>query len=199
MLKRLFDITLSFIGLVLLLLPLLIIVILIKLDSKGPVFYRGVRVGKNGKLFRWYKFRTMILGAERLGGSTTGYNDPRVTKIGRFLRKYKIDEFPLLINVLKGEMSIVGPRPELEEHVNCYSEEEKIILNVLPGMTDYASIKFISLDKEVGEKNADEMYIKKIRPEKNRLRAMYAKNHSFLGDLKIIIESLWAILKKIKK
>ncbi len=166
------------------------------MDSKGPVFYQGIRVGKQGKLFRPYKFRTMIEGAEKLGGSTTAESDPRITKVGRFLRKYKIDEFPQLINVLKGEMSFVGPRPELEEHVRCYNEEEKIILTVKPGMTDYACIRFISLDKVVGKKDADEIYIKNVRSEKNRLRVKYAENHSFLEDLKIIIKSLFVIFKK---
>lgn len=196
MLKRLFDVIFSFAALIFLLPFFLIIALIIKVDSKGPVFYQGVRVGKQGKLLRPYKFRTMIEGAEKLGGSTTAENDLRITKVGRFLRKHKIDEFPQLINVLKGEMSFVGPRPELEEHVRCYNEEEKVILNVKPGMTDYACIRFISLDKVVGKKDADEIYIKKVRSEKNRLRVKYAKNHSFLEDLKIIIKSLLVILKK---
>jgi len=196
MLKRLFDVTFSFTALIFLLPFFLIVGLVIKLGSRGPVFYRGVRVGKQGKLFRPYKFRTMVDGAEKLGGSTTAEDDPRITKVGRFLRKYKIDEFPQLINVLKGEMSFVGPRPELEEHVRCYNEEEKVILSVKPGMTDYSCIKFISLDKVVGKENADEVYIKKVRSEKNRLRVKYAKNHSFLEDLKIIIKSLFVIFKK---
>jgi len=196
MFKRLFDLIFSFIGIILLLPIFLIIAIIIKLDSKGPVFYRGVRVGQYGKLIKPYKFRTMVEGAEKLGGSTTADNDPRITKVGKFLRKYKIDELPQLIDVLKGEISFVGPRPELEEHVRCYNEEEKVILSVKPGMTDYSCIRFIGLDKVVGDENADKAYIKDVRSEKNRLRVMYAKNHSFLGDLKIIAQTLLVILKK---
>jgi len=199
MFKQLFNFIFSFIGIILSSPILLIIAIIIKLDSGGPVFYRGVRVGKRGKLFRPYKFRTMVDGAEKLGGSTTADDDPRITKVGKFLRKYKIDELPQLINILKGEMSFVGPRPELEEHTRLYNEEEKIILNVLPGLTDYSSMKFISLHKVVGKNNADESFAKYIRPEKNRLRVLYTKNHSFLGDCKIIIQTILAIFKKIKK
>jgi len=196
MLKRLFDIVLSFVAILALSPLFLLVAILIKREDGGPVFYRGIRVGKNGKLFRTYKFRTMVDNAEKLGGSTTAWNDPRIIKVGRFLRKYKIDELPQLINVLKGEMSLVGPRPELEEHTRLYNQEEKIILSILPGITDHASVKFASLDKLVGEKNADQVYAKNIRPEKNRSRIMYVKNHSFWGDLKIITQTLLAILKK---
>lgn len=199
MLKRLFDIIFSFLSIILFLPAFLVIALIIKLGSKGPVFYRGTRVGQYGKLIKPYKFRTMVEGAEELGSSTTAEGDPRITKVGRFLRKYKIDEFPQLINVLKGEMSFVGPRPELEEHVRCYNEEEKIILTVKPGMTDYSCIKFISLDKVVGNENVDEVYIRKVRSEKNQLRIKYAKDHSFFGDLKIIVKSLLVILKKIRE
>lgn len=198
-LKKLFDLTFSFISIILLLPIFLIIAIIIKLDSPGPVFYRGVRIGKHWKPFRPYKFRTMVDNAENLGGSTTAENDNRITKTGKFLRKYKIDEIPQLINILKGEMSFVGPRPELEEHVRCYNKEEKSILSVLPGLTDYASLKFISLDKRVGGKDADEIYIKNIRAEKNRLRVMYVKKHSLFEDFRIIIKTLLTILKKIKE
>ena len=199
MLKRLFDIIFSFLGLVLLSLLLLIIGLIIKLGSKGPILYQGVRVGKYGKTFKPYKFRTMVENAEELGSLTTADNDSRITKIGKFLRKYKIDEFPQLVNILKGEMSFVGPRPEIKEHVSHYNEQEKIILNVLPGLTDYASIKFIGLDKTVGEKNAHEIFIKDIRSEKNRLRIKYVEKHSFWIDIGILLQTLFVILKKIKK
>jgi lipopolysaccharide/colanic/teichoic acid biosynthesis glycosyltransferase len=178
---------------------MLVISLLIKLDSRGPLFYRGARVGKNGVIFRPYKFRTMVNGAEMLGGSTTADGDCRITGVGKFLRKYKIDELPQLINILKGEMSFVGPRPELEEHVKLYTEEQKVILTVLPGLTDYSSMKFASLDKEVGKNNADEFFAKHIRPEKNRLRVLYARNHSFFGDLGIIFKTILIIFKKIKE
>ena len=199
MIKRLFDTTFSFFGLIILSPFLLIITILIKIDSKGPIFYKGIRVGKNGKTFKQYKFRTMIKNAEKLGGSTTAFNDHRITKIGRFLRKYKLDELPQLINVLKGEMSLVGPRPELKEHTDLYNNEEKKILSVKPGMTDYASIKFASLDQLVGSKNADEVYAKKIRNKKNQLRLYYVNNRSFWKDIKIIIQTISTIFKKVKK
>ena len=136
MLKRLFDIIFSFLGLVALLPLFMLIALLVKLDFRGPVFFRGIRVGRFGKPFKMYKFRTMVANADELGGSPTADNDPRITRAGRFLRKYKLDELPQLIDVLKGEMSLVGPRPEVEEYVKLYSEEEKAILSVCPGMTD---------------------------------------------------------------
>lgn len=197
MLKQLFDIIFSFIGIILLLPVFLIIAIIIKLDSKGSVFYRGVRVGKNGKLFRPYKFRTMVDKAENLGGSTTAENDSRITKVGRFLRKYKIDEIPQFINVIKGDMSIVGPRPELKSYTGLYNDSEKIILNVRPGITDLCSLEFSSLDKHVGSTDADKIFEKQILPRKNQLRVEYVKNQSFLLDLKIICRTVWVILMKL--
>lgn len=197
MLKRSFDILFSILGLAIVFPLIIVIAVLVKTDSKGPVFYRPIRTGRYGRPFRQFKFRTMIENAENLGGSTTAENDPRITKTGKFLRKNKLDEIPQLINILKGDMSFVGPRPELQEHTNCYTEEEKIILTVRPGLTDYASLKFIGLDKEVGKRDADEAYIKKVRPEKNRLRIMYVKNQSFSEDMRIILITLSAVIKRI--
>lgn len=195
MFKRLFDIIFSFIGIVILHPLFILVAISIKLDSSGPIFFRGKRVGCHGKLFKMYKFRTMVVNAEKLGGTSTAENDPRITKVGRFIRKYKIDELPQLINILKGEMSIVGPRPEVEEYTCLYTEEEKIILSVLPGLTDYASIKLINLNKILTRStDPDKDYKENIRPEKNRLRVEYATNHSLSGDFRIIIQtfmSLW--------
>jgi len=199
MLKRLFDIIFSFIGLLFLSPIFIVIAIIIKITSKGPIFYKGIRTGKNGKSFKQYKFRTMVKNAENIGGSTTALNDPRITKIGKILRKYKIDELPQLFNVIKNEMSLVGPRPELKEHTDLYNNKEKKILSIKPGLTDYASIKFSSLDKVVGDKNADKVYAEKIRAQKNQLRMKYAENHSFLGDIRIIVQTILIIFKKIKE
>lgn len=196
MLKRLFDIIFSLGGLVVISSLFLAIAILIKLDSKGPVFYRGERVGRLGKSFRMYKFRTMVVDAEKLGASSTAEDDTRITKVGRFLRKYKLDELPQLINVLIGEMSLVGPRPELEKFTRLYTEEEKkIILSVLPGMTDYASTRFINLNKILTRTDdPDEDFIENIMSEKNKLRVEYAMNHSFWIDIEILMQTLRKIV-----
>jgi len=202
MIKRLFDFLTAFIGLILLLPLFLVISIIIKKESPGPVFYRGVRSGLHGKPFRIFKFRTMVANAENIGGPSTALNDPRLTGVGSFMRKYKLDELPQLINVLKGEMSIVGPRPQVEEYTKLYNDDEKAILSVKPGITDYASIRFINLDKILGDEKVDEKYMKEVEPEKNRLRIKYAREHNFWIDCKIIfltilqmfrIRSVWNI------
>src|SRR3990172_4554371 len=149
--KKLFDTIASLIGLALFA-PLIIAVgIAIKITSPGPVFYRGTRTGLHGNPFKIYKFRTMVDNAEKMGGPSTAHNDKRLTRLGRILRKYKIDELPQLINILKGEVSFVGPRPQVEKYTKLYNGEEKIILSVRPGLTDYASIRFINLDKILGD------------------------------------------------
>lgn len=200
MLKRTFDLAVCLIALPFLLPLFAIIAIIIKCISPGPVFYRGRRTGLGGKLFRIFKFRTMVIDAEKIGGPSTALNDPRLTKIGQFLRKYKFDELPQFINVLHGEMSIVGPRPQVEHYTRLYNDEEKIILSVKPGITDYASLKFINLDNILGDEQVDEKYRQEIEPEKNRLRIKYAKEHNFWIDCKILfltfiqllgINSLW--------
>lgn len=193
--KRLFDVMFSFIGLVVLLPLFGVIALFIKLGSEGTVFFRGERVGKDGRLFKIYKFRTMVVDAGKLGGPSTPDGDPRITKAGRFIRKYKIDELPQLINVLKGEMSLVGPRPEVEEYVKLYSEEEKVILSVLPGVTDYASIWNPNEGKILaGSKDPEKVYMEKIWPEKQRLRLEYARSHSLWIDFKIILGTLKTII-----
>ena len=137
----------------------------------------------------------MVLDAERIGGPSTSLNDPRLTKIGKILRKYKVDEFPQLINILLGQMSFVGPRPQVESYTKLYNAEEKIILSVRPGLTDYASIKFITLDKVLGDEAVDKKYFTEIEPEKNRLRIQYVKDQSMATDLKIIFITLVNLLK----
>ncbi len=197
MFKRLFDVVFSFLGLIIFSPILIFISLIIKLDSKGPIFYRGERVGKFGKIFRIFKFRTMVINAEKIGGPSTALNDPRLTKIGKFIRTYKLDELPQLINVLKGEMSFVGPRPQVKEYIQLYNEEEKIILTVRPGVTDYATIRYIYLDKILGDKDVDKFYREKVEPEKNKLRMKYAKHHSIWIDLKILLQTILAIIKVI--
>ena len=195
MAKRLFDVIFSFLGLVLVSPFLLLIAILIKLDSKGPVFYRGIRIGKFGKPFRIFKFRTMMENAEELGGSSTASDDPRLTKIGKFLKKYQLDELPQLINIIKGEISLVGPRPEVKIYVDMIREEERNkILSIKPGMTDLASLwNFHEGEVLKGSLDPEKTYIEKIRPKKIRLQLEYVKNRSFLLDLKIIIKTILKI------
>ena len=192
MIKRLFDIIFSFFGLILVSPLLLLLAILIKLDSPGPVFYRGKRVGQFGKEFRIFKFRSMVENAEELGGSSTAADDPRLTKIGKFLKKYQLDELPQLINVLKGEMSLVGPRPEVKMYVDMMTDEErKTILSIKPGMTDLASLwDFHEGEILRGSPDPEKTYQEKIRPTKIKLQLEYVKNRSFLLDLKIILKTV---------
>ena len=192
MLKRLFDIVFSLFGLALVSPLFLVIAVLIKLESPGQAFYRGERVAKNGKPFKIFKFRTMVPAAEKLGGPSTAGDDPRLLKIGLFLKKYQLDELPQLINVLKGEISLVGPRPEVKMYVDMMTDEEKrVILSVKPGMTDLASLwNFHESEILKGSKNPEKTYQEKIRPEKIRLQIEYVKNRSFLLDLKIIIKTI---------
>jgi lipopolysaccharide/colanic/teichoic acid biosynthesis glycosyltransferase len=184
--KRLFDIISSGIGLILLSPVFLLLAIWIKLDSKGPVFYRQVRVGKNGRDFKIYKFRSMRLGSDKKGLITVGGRDPRVTRSGYYIRKYKLDELPQLINVFIGDMSVVGPRPEVRKYVNLYTEEQLKVLSVKPGITDVASIKYRN-ENELLEKAADpdKMYIEVIMPDKLKYNLEYIKKQSFLYDIKL--------------
>ena len=188
--KRLFDVLASVLGLLVLSPFLLVLAALIRLDSKGPVFYRGTRSGKGGRPFKILKFRTMVQDAEHLGGPSTGKDDPRVTRVGQHLRKYKLDELPQLINVLKGEMSVVGPRPEVPQYTRLYEGDEQLILTVRPGITDYASLKFVHLDEVLGKESPDRVYEEKVRPVKNALRVKYVKERSFWGDIAIIAKTI---------
>lgn len=199
MFKRLFDITFSSLGLIVMFPFFILSAIVIKLDSKGPVFYRGKRIGRSGKLFRIFKFRTMVYNAEKIGGPSTADDDPRITKTGKFLRKYKLDELPQLINVLKGEMSFVGPRPEVQTYIDMFTEEEKAILNVRPGITDWASLW--NPDEGAilaGSPDPEKTYMEKIRPEKIKLQMKYVKDHSFLVDLKIVLLTIKTVFRRKK-
>lgn len=180
------DVVTAAAGLTLLSPLLLTIAALIKLDSTGPIFYRGVRTGRYGHPFHIYKFRTMVVDAEFKGGPSTALNDPRLTRLGPTLRKYKLDELPQLINVLRGEMSIVGPRPQVERYTSLYTDEENVILSVAPGLTDYASVEFIDLDRRLGNENVDEKYLRDIEPQKNLLRIKYVRDQSLSTDVRIV-------------
>jgi len=197
MIKRIIDILGSGFGLVILSPVFLWVVLKIKLDDGGPIFYKGRRAGKGGKLFKMYKFRTMVIGADKLGGPSTAADDPRLTKIGLFLKKYQLDELPQLINVFKGEMSLVGPRPEVEMYVDMMTAEEKnAILSVRPGMTDYASLwNFHESEILKGAKDPEIAYQKLIRPKKLALQMRYVKERSLWVDIRIIFLTIFKIFK----
>lgn len=194
--KRTFDAVAAGAGLIILSPVIAGIAIAIKKGSKGPLLYKGTRVGMNGEPFQMLKFRTMVVDADKIGGSSTPEDDPRVTPIGKMLRKYKLDELPQLINVFKGDMSFVGPRPQVQWAVDLYTPEERQILKVRPGITDEASLKF-SNEAEIlkGSKDPDKDYIEKIHPEKMRLSLEYVRNRSFSGDISIIARTAGAIFK----
>jgi len=194
--KRMFDPTACLIALPFLLPFFAISATAIKLDSPGPVFYRGWRTGLGGKSFRIFKFRTMVVDAEKISGGTTALKDPRITRIGKFLRRYKLDELPQVLNVIKGDMSIVGPRPELAQYTDLYKGDELIILSVRPGITDYSSMKFSALDEVVGAGDADRVFEETVLARKNELRIKYVKEHTFFGDIKLILQTLYLIFKK---
>jgi lipopolysaccharide/colanic/teichoic acid biosynthesis glycosyltransferase len=195
--KRLLDILLSA-GILIIIWPLLLYVALVvKLTSPGRVFYRGLRSGLHNKSFRILKFRTMVSNAESCGGATTGTNDPRVTSIGALLRKTKLDELPQLLNVFRGEMSLVGPRPEVIEYTSQYQGEELLIMSMRPGITDYASIEFADLDDRVGSEDPDDYFRKHILPRKNELRVAYVKNWSLAGDFNILRRTFVRVAKRI--
>lgn len=197
MLKRIFDLVASTIGIIILFPLFIFFAIWIKLDSTGDIFFRQTRVGLRGELFRIHKFRTMAINSEAKGGLTIG-NDARVTKAGKFLRKYKIDELPQLIDVFLGKMSLVGPRPEIEEFMNLYSEETKQkILSVKPGITDKASIEMVDENEILGKyDDPRQAYIDVIMPIKAKYYVAYANQHSVWGDIKIILMTIKKIISR---
>jgi lipopolysaccharide/colanic/teichoic acid biosynthesis glycosyltransferase len=195
MLKRLVDLVFSFIGLVVLIPFFLLIAMLIILDSRGGVFYKQVRVGINGTDFKLFKFRSMRTDADKKGLLTVGGRDSRITRMGYYIRKYKIDELPQLINVFIGEMSLVGPRPEVRRYTDLYSEEQKKVLTVKPGITDYASIEYSNENEILGKaENPEKVYIEEIMPAKLNLNLKYIQEQSFLTDIKIILKTIFKIL-----
>ncbi|GAA0874467.1 sugar transferase [Wandonia haliotis] len=194
--KRCFDIVVSLIILSVFLPFGILIALAIKLDSKGTIFYRQERVGKNGKVFRLLKFRTMRTDADKAGKLTVGMRDPRITRIGYFLRKTKLDEFTQFWNVLIGDMSIVGPRPEVQEYVNLYTPQQREILTVRPGITDYASLEYFHENEILGAaENPRETYIHEVMPAKLDLNKKYLQNPTLLHDLKL----MWMTFVKVLK
>jgi lipopolysaccharide/colanic/teichoic acid biosynthesis glycosyltransferase len=194
--KRLFDLMMATIGLLLLGPVLLLIALLIKLDSSGPIFFRQERIGKQLRPFFIYKFRTMAFDALHKGGLITVDADPRITRLGRILRKMKIDELPQLFNILKGEMSFVGPRPEVPRYVELFRQDYEEILTVLPGLTDLASLQYRDEAEMLRDtKNPEEEYIRRILPDKIKLAKEYLQRSSFYFDITLIFKTILALMK----
>lgn len=194
--KRIFDLFFAFLGIMLLLPIYLLIAIFIKLDSKGDILYKQERIGKDGIPFYVLKFRTMVPDAFSKGALTVGSRDPRVTGVGFYLRKYKLDELPQLFNVLFGEMSFVGPRPEVKKYTDLYNENQRVVLSVKPGITDYASIKYRNENDLLAQSSDPEkLYIEEIMPEKLNLNLKYINDNNVFKDIKIIINTFYTILK----
>jgi lipopolysaccharide/colanic/teichoic acid biosynthesis glycosyltransferase len=193
--KRWFDLLAASTALVLFSPLLLLLALIILAQSPGPVFYRATRTGLNGRPFIMFKFRTMVTNADKIGGPSTGLNDPRVTPIGRWLRRFKLDELPQLINVVCGDMSLVGPRPEVPQYTALYEGDEKLILTVRPGITDLASLEFSRLDQHLGQDNPDAVYENVIKPRKNKLRVQYARERCWSLDLSILVKTLLKIVR----
>ena len=195
--KRIFDIVASGIGLILLSPLFIILTIWIKCDSIGPVFYKQVRVGRNNMDFQLFKFRSMRVGSDKKGLITVGGHDPRITRSGYYIRKYKLDEFPQLINVFKGDMSLVGPRPEVRKYVDMYTEEQMHVLDVRPGITDLASIRYRNENELLERVNdPDKYYVEVIMPDKLRINLEYVARHSFTFDRRLIFQTFRAIVSK---
>ena len=194
--KRIFDIIMSGLGLVFLSPVFLVIAIWIKFDSPGPVFYRQVRVGRNNKDFKLFKFRSMRVGSDKKGLITVGGHDPRVTRSGYYIRKYKLDELPQLINVFLGDMSLVGPRPEVRKYVDMYTMEQLHVLDVRPGITDMASICYRNENELLAQASDPEMYyLNVVMPDKLRINLEYVKSHTFFGDCGLILKTFITIVK----
>ena len=193
---RFFDFILSLVGLVVLAPIFIVLAIWIKIDSKGPVFYKQVRVGQNGIDFGLFKFRSMVVDADKRGLITVGGRDPRITRSGYFIRKYKLDELPQLINVLVGDMSLVGPRPEVRKYVDLYTDEQQKVLSVKPGITDYASIEYMDENEILGKSSDPEKtYIEEIMPEKIKYNMKYIQNKNVSEYFKIIFLTLLKIVR----
>ncbi len=195
--KRIFDVVASGLGLLVLSPFFLLLAVWIKLDSAGPVFYRQVRVGRYNRNFRLFKFRSMRVGADKKGLITVGGRDPRVTRSGYFIRKYKLDELPQLINVLLGDMSLVGPRPEVRKYVEMYTSEQLHVLDVRPGITDMASIRYRNENELLAEaEDPEAYYIREIMPDKLKINLEYVAKHSFWFDMKLIFKTITEVVTK---
>jgi lipopolysaccharide/colanic/teichoic acid biosynthesis glycosyltransferase len=197
---RILDFLFSFLGLILLSPFFFLIALLIKISSSGSVLYKQARIGLNGEEFSVYKFRTMQLNSDKLGLITVGGRDPRVTPIGYYLRKYKIDELPQLINVLIGDMSLVGPRPEVKKYVDFYTQEQSKVLTILPGITDWASIYYRDENVILGQSsNPEKDYVEKVMPDKLKYNLIYIQNYGVLEYFKIIFCTFWHVLLSVRK
>lgn len=197
---RFFDLLFSFLGLILLLPLFLLIAFSIKLSSSGPILYKQLRIGLNGAEFNLFKFRSMYMNSDKLGLITVGGRDPRITPVGYFLRKYKFDELPQLINVLIGDMSLVGPRPEVKKYVDLYTQEQRKVLAIRPGITDWASIYYLDENIVLGQSSDPEKeYIYKVLPDKLEYNFIYINKYGVLEYLKIIFSTLWHIVVQVKK
>lgn len=193
---RFFDIIFSGIGLIILSPLFLVLYILIRLESKGGGFYSQQRIGKDGVPFNLYKFRSMRKDADKKGLITVGGHDPRITRIGYFIRKYKLDELPQLFNVLKGDMSLVGPRPEVEKYTKLYTPEQRKVLSVVPGITDWASIEYVDENVILGKaEDPDKAYIEQVMPDKIKYNMKYINNRSVGEYFKIIFTTFYRILR----
>lgn len=198
--KRIFDIFASIMGLIIFLPLFILVALLIKREDGGPIFFRQERVGYRGKIFRIWKFRTMILNAEKLGKQLTFYQDPRITRTGKWLRNFKIDELPQLFNVLKGDMSLVGPRPEVPVYVALYNNSQLLVLEMVPGITDPASIKFQQESEWLKySENAEKYYIENILPVKIKMNLDYASKSSVWYDLGIIWHTFLSLIGRSPK
>ena len=197
--KRIFDLVFTVPGLIVLLPFFIIITVWVKMDSPGPVFYRQERVGRSGQLFRIYKFRTMVVDADKIGRAITVGEDPRITRSGAVLRKYKLDELPQLINVVKGQMSLVGPRPEVPHYINMYTPEQRAVLELMPGITDPASIKYRNENEQLAaatdadgiEVDPEYIYVHEIMPDKIKINLEYAAKANVVNDFGIIIRTIF--------
>ncbi len=192
--KRLFDIAVSLIGLVILWPVIVLVAIAIKLDSRGPIFYKGERIGREGKTFRIFKFRTMVMDAAKKGGGLTYRGDPRITRVGHFLRRTKIDELPQLFNVLTGDMSLVGPRPEDPRYLAYYSSAQRQLLHVRPGITSIASVRYRNEEQLLDPADWEKVYVGTILPEKLDIELNYLANYSFARDLLILMATVMILV-----
>lgn len=194
--KRICDFLVAIILLIFIWPAYLLLSFAVIVETGFPIFYRAERGGYKGKSFKIFKFRSMVKNADKIGGGTTALNDSRITKVGAFLRKTKLDETPQLLNIINGSMSFIGPRPELLRYTDAYDGLNKYILNVRPGITDFSSIEFINLDEIVGSDNADDMYEKYVLKKKNSLRLKYVENISFKTDISIFFNTVFKVIKK---
>lgn len=195
MLKRLFDVVASGVGLVLLSPLLLALALAVKLGSPGPIFYRANRVGRYGVPFKLLKFRSMVINADQIGPAVTGAADPRITRVGRFLRRTKLDELPQLINVLRGDMSLVGPRPEDPRYVALYTDEQRQVLNVRPGITSLASVAYRNEEAMLVGDDWEKHYVEQIMPAKLTVDLEYARNASLWRDVRVILGTLRVLFR----